>query len=160
MPSPIPRERLELALERLEKFIQFEPNSGCWIWIGSRNQKGYGRTSIAGRDEQAHRVLYEAAHGPIEDGLVSDHLCRLRSCTNPGHTEPVTNRTNLVRGEGIIAHHVQAEKCPQGHDYAGTNLIVKVYRDGRRERKCRTCKRSQDRTRARRLTARLEAPRG
>lgn len=68
----------------------------CWIWIGYRHPtSGYGRH----RNRQAHRVVYEKLVGPIPEGLVLDHLCRVRECVNPDHMDPVTDRENLRRGE-------------------------------------------------------------
>lgn len=70
----------------------------CWIWTGKINGSGYGevvlRTKYAG---QAHRLMYERMIAPIPEGLVLDHLCRVRSCVNPWHLEPVCQRTNESR---------------------------------------------------------------
>lgn len=46
----------------------------------------------------AHRVRYEALHGPLEAGLVPDHLCKHRPCCNPAHMEAVTIAVNNRRG--------------------------------------------------------------
>ena len=48
----------------------------------------------------AHRVRYEATHGPLAVGLVPDHLCRHRPCCNPEHMEAVTIAENNRRGTG------------------------------------------------------------
>jgi hypothetical protein len=47
---------------------------------------------------RAHRVSYEALIGPIPVGLQLDHLCRIRSCVNPDHLEPVSASVNAKRG--------------------------------------------------------------
>lgn len=65
----------------------------CWIWTrGTHN--GYGSTCSG---ELAHRTFYEAAKGPIPDGMVADHLCRHTLCVNPSHLECVTSLENLRR---------------------------------------------------------------
>lgn len=76
-----------------------EPNSGCWLWIGSeRESGGYGFIVRNGRSTAAHRVSYEMAKGPIPEGLVIDHLCRVHCCVNPDHLEAVTQLVNVRRG--------------------------------------------------------------
>jgi len=82
---------------RLMSHVRFEP-SGCWIWTGSLNGKGYGQMYWRGRVWAAHRVSYALLGGPLMDGLELDHLCRNRPCVNPDHLEQVTHRVNVVRG--------------------------------------------------------------
>ncbi len=73
--------------------IMPEPNSGCWFWLGALS-RGYGSLKNA----RAHRVAYEMTIGPIPEGLVIDHLCRVTSCVNPDHLEAVTQAENVRRG--------------------------------------------------------------
>ena len=116
----------------------------CWLWKGVLSHNGYGRFSIGrGKKAQAHRWAYESIIGPIPDGLHLDHLCRVRSCVNPYHLEPVTNRENILRGEGPTAVNSRAKECPKGHPYSGENLIVQ-HGTGRL---CRECKNSANRDR-------------
>src|SRR5262245_43846462 len=86
---------------RVLAFSVPEPNSGCWLWLGSLDRGGYGRVSSKGwrgcRNRLAHRLAYEAFISPIPDELTLDHRCRVRSCVNPAHLRPVT------RGENTLA---------------------------------------------------------
>ena len=79
-----------------------EPNSGCWLWTGARDPKGYGLCRFPLGDavilQRAHRVVYQIERGAIPVGLEIDHLCRNPSCVNPDHLEPVTRRENTLRG--------------------------------------------------------------
>lgn len=89
-------------LDRFEDKYMPEPNSGCWLWLASLRANGYGQVGRGGRGsgmELAHRAAYNLYVGPIPDGLVLDHLCRVRACVNPAHLEPVTNTENLRRGD-------------------------------------------------------------
>lgn len=70
----------------------------CWLWVGSRNELGYGQYRIDNETRgRAHRVAYELLVGPIPEGLTIDHLCRNTWCVNPAHMEPVTIQENLGR---------------------------------------------------------------
>lgn len=132
----------------VEKYIP-EPNSGCWLWSAAVSSHGYGVFYDGERLRPAHRMSYELFVGPIPDALQIDHLCRVRSCVNPAHLEPVTQQENFRRGEGkFITAKVNGAKthCPKGHPYSGDNL----YMEPSGGRGCRACRRES----ARRFIAR------
>jgi hypothetical protein len=88
--------------DRVLSRIVPEPNSGCWLWTGAHDAKGYGFCRYP-RDginvvQNAHRVVYEIERGPIPNGLDLDHLCRNSACVNPDHLEPVSRSVNVRRG--------------------------------------------------------------
>lgn len=116
------------------------PKGECIIWSRALNSKGYGVLSDGGRQVYAHRWIYERAIGQIQEGLQIDHLCRNRACVNVAHLEPVTCRTNLMRGESFSAVHAARTACPKGHPYSGSNLRVR--KSGRRS--CVACQREMD----------------
>ena len=72
----------------------------CWVWTASVNNVGYGQLKDGPRTAKAHRLSYEWCVGPIPDGLVIDHLCRVRRCVNPDHLQPVPQMVNSQR-QGI-----------------------------------------------------------
>lgn len=120
-----------------------DPERGCWLWIGSYMGGGYGQFSIDGKHIYAHRWSYQSVKGAIPDGLVLDHLCRVRHCVNPAHLEAVTNRENLRRGEGFVGKQARQTQCKRGHDFTPEN--TRITRRG--ERHCRTCSREAERAR-------------
>lgn len=74
--------------ERFEQFTIPEPNSGCFLWLGSVSQGGYGLLQHGGRKGkhfQAHRAAWEMKNGEIPDGLWVLHKCDTPSCVNPDH---------------------------------------------------------------------------
>lgn len=117
-----------------------EPNSGCWLWLGSltklpHDRGGYARYMLDGKVRRAHRVSYEVLVGRIGVGLEIDHRCRVRCCVNPAHMEPVTHLVNVQRGTGG-AKNARKTHCPQGHEYTPQN----TYRYANdRHRVCRRC---------------------
>lgn len=121
------------VLARFERKYTPEPNSGCWLWTGSLSQ-GYGCIEHT----RAHRISFEHFRHKIPDGLVLDHLCRVRCCVNPDHLEPVTNYTNIIRGFGAPAMNARKTHCVHGHSLEGDNLYTNA--DGNRI--CRKCRRS------------------
>lgn len=109
-----------------------EPMGGCWLWIGANYPPyGYGQYSIDGVPLSAHRAAYRALVGAIPQGLQLDHLCRVTSCCNPLHLEPVTPKENSIRRTRLI------ESCPRGHRYSAENTVIA----SKGERRCRECHR-------------------
>lgn len=122
-------------------------DTGCWLWTASIGNHGYGCYGVGGLrngkswTDVAHRIAYKALVGEIPPDLVTDHLCRVRRCVNPAHMEIVTNRVNLLRGNGWSGRKHRQTHCIHGHELAGDNLYV--YPGGSRQ--CRICKREQGR---------------
>lgn len=109
---------------------------GCWTWTGGGNGIGHGKIHTPNGRKYVHRLTYEAAYGPIPEGLEIDHLCRNRGCVRPDHLEAVTHEENVRRGDS--GKWITAKThCPQGHPYAGDNLRV----DSLGRRLCVTCTR-------------------
>lgn len=122
------------ALQRFELSYIPVTESGCWLWIGSCDRGGYGKILVDGKQRLAHRFAYEQYIGPIPDGLPLDHLCRVRPCVNPWHTEPVTTKENVLRGEGLAARNAKATHCKHGHEFTAENTYI-----ARFGRQCKAC---------------------
>lgn len=67
----------------------------CWFWNKAKGELGYGRK----RNQPAHVYVYEKFKGKVPDGLELDHLCRVHSCVNPDHLEPMTHKGNMWRSK-------------------------------------------------------------
>lgn len=73
-----------------------EPNTGCWLWLGYVNNKGYGNIKLNGRPELTHRRAYRLKHGGIPEGLWILHKCDTPSCINPDHLYAGTREQNIA----------------------------------------------------------------
>lgn len=122
----------------------YNPTLGsCWIWTGAKTTTGYGNyghgkcvEQIGSTTRKAHRISFLLSGREIPGNLPLDHLCRVPLCVNPDHLEPVSDRTNVLRGETIPAANIAKTHCPQGHPYAGSNLEISPSNS----RLCRTCR--------------------
>lgn len=109
-------------------------DSSCWIWQSGINGGGYGTGRPSGcKHGLIHRISYEAFVGPIPEGLQIDHLCRVRSCCNPKHLEPVTPRENTLRV--VRANRPLHTHCVRGHAFTPENTRI----ERGRWRRCLTC---------------------
>ena len=119
--------------------IVVDPIFGCWIWQGAIDSAGYpivwrGRTPV-----KAYLAVWEAEVGPIPDGLVADHLCRVRACVRaPLHIEIVPQSENLLRRKW--SYRARRTHCAKGHSLS-TALITRAG-----GRLCRTCHRESEAT--------------
>lgn len=139
VPEATKRRRMT-AHERFLSNVDRRPN-GCWQWTGTLDQRGYGKLTVDGAPRAAHRLSYSFAKGPIPDGLVIDHLCRNPGCVNPDHLEAVAQRENVLRGASGQPGNPYRTHCPNGHAYAGDNVILVERGTSYR---CRECRRLRD----------------
>ena len=149
---PLVHVALEMTDE--ERFFSkvHEADDGCWEWIGSRSDTGYG--SFRTRDGSAsnsHRWAYQFFIGQIPEGLQLDHLCRNRACVNPWHLDPVTSRVNTMRGglaESIRQRAAALTHCPHGHEKNEANTYRRFNKKLKRwEVVCRPCRNARLRRR-------------
>jgi HNH endonuclease len=140
VPDEVTRARILTYLEA--RIVRAD--TGCWSWTGRKNAKGYGLVSYQGYYFRVHRLVFELINGtiPPPNKLVLDHLCRNRSCCNPDHLECVTNRENLMRGEGVAAKGARQTHCAQGHPFETYGA-----RRANGYRWCKECQRIRDRKR-------------
>lgn len=68
-----------------ERNIEPVTESGCWIWVGTITNIGYGKVGVAYKTISAHRYSYTKYIGEIPEGKLVLHKCDIRCCVNPNH---------------------------------------------------------------------------
>lgn len=138
-------ESKEKMLSTTDKFwARVNKTDSCWLWTGVISHYGYGQFAYDGICVRAHRFSYELHREKIPKGLVIDHICRVRNCVNPDHLRVVTNKENVLCGEGASARNIKATHCIHGHPLDEKNThIAKEYRGWGSgfKRECKTCRR-------------------
>ena len=97
-------KRIEWTYDALLERSFPEPNTGCYIWSGVVNNKGYGEVSFFGEMHYAHRAAWILVNGEIPAGMCVLHSCDLPSCINVMHLSLGTQLQNMQdcarRGRG------------------------------------------------------------
>ena len=130
------------TIEFIEARVAIEDrghDTPCWVWQRCLTEKGYAKANVPGfgKNTRVHRASYEVYVGPIPEGLTIDHLCRVKSCVNPAHLEPVTALENTLRAKGWNGEFSREPgKCLRGHDESERNA----------HGNCRACARMRGKT--------------
>ncbi len=114
--------------KRLRAHVQIDRATGCHVWMGNRDNGGYGRMSIGPGVRAAHRIAWELANGPIPEGMLVLHTCDNPACCNPEHlklgTQGENMRDRIKRGRGPGSRALDLELHPQWGKRAGRRSLA------------------------------------
>lgn len=71
------------------------PDTGCMLWTGRLNHRGYGVIDIAGKELRAHRLAKALSGRPLAPNEIGRHTCDTRACINPVHIVPGSQAENV-----------------------------------------------------------------
>lgn len=124
---------------RVDKGVGHGPSRDCHLWIGSVDNKGYGKMQVFGVRVKAHRYAWHLAGNVLPVWpMVIDHKCRVRNCVNPVHLRVLSQGENAVHGDGLPAQRKRMTHCVNGHLLSGDNLLEWYFKAHGR-RRCKTC---------------------
>lgn len=124
-------------LERFHENIVRIPESGCWIWMGFTNPKGYGLLTVNSKNKFSHRLSWELHNGTIDSGLLVCHRCDIPPCVNPDHLflgTPKDNAQDMIK-KGRRATSKRRTHCFRSHELTPENTRTEPW--GKRQ--CKFC---------------------
>lgn len=88
--------RLIRSIDDLLDLAIPEPNSGCYLWLGTIASRDYGQLYDDGHKTYAHRLSWSLANNcEIPEGMKICHKCDVTLCINPYHLFLGTQADNL-----------------------------------------------------------------
>ncbi|HXL20105.1 MAG TPA: hypothetical protein VN961_21530 [Streptosporangiaceae bacterium] len=86
----------------------------CWLWIGYRDQDGYGVSRVNGRRRATHVALELAGYFILFKGLEALHRCDNCQCIRPDHlkidTKPANIADKVAKGRQARGEHIAEAK--------------------------------------------------
>lgn len=132
---------MDTLADRFWRRVEPEPMSGCFLWLGYRNHRGYGLMWDTNEMRFATRVAWKLHFGEIPNGLSVLHRCDLTSCVRPEHLFLGTHTDNMrdAAAKGRLAAQKEGPRlvCAAGlHAMTPFNVYIHPTRG---KRSCKAC---------------------
>lgn len=111
-----------------------EPNSGCLLWDGNWDTKGYGQINVDGKQRAAHRVAWELENGPIPPGMHVLHKCDVPCCVNArDHLWLGTHQDNVADMARKMRGYKSKSGMPYGVQKFGNRYVAAIRVNGKKK---------------------------
>jgi hypothetical protein len=122
--------------------------SGCLIWTGPVDRKGYGRVTrvaLSASPILVHRLAHYYATGAWPPVVM--HSCDTPACCEPAHLVAGTVATNNadMRAKGRAVRPPVARRCQRHPDADRAPNGARLLANGEPITQCRECKRERQR---------------
>lgn len=103
----------------------------CWIWLGCKNNKGYGQVRRNNVTLLAHRYSYILTGRKLRSGTKLLHVCDVPLCVNPNHLRIGTQADN-VKDAVNKGRHIYGERM--GRSKLTTSEVRRIMKDSRKQK--------------------------
>ena len=121
--------------DRFNRKWNLEIKTGCWLWTGSKDRKGYGQIREAGpfgktKLRIATRVSMELTGMTLTKEMCVCHKCDTPACVNPEHMFIGTHKENtqdmMIKGRNSLPPILLGERNPRARLTTDTVLAMRL----------------------------------
>lgn len=124
MPKKDQHKDLIAVRRRFDARTVPEPNSGCLLWLGRTDSKGYGILDVGDKGIRAHRLSWLWSGREIPGVLHILHACDVRACVNVDHLFLGDDQLNAM--DRARKDRSRKGRLPFGVRKRGTTYVAQV----------------------------------
>lgn len=109
--------------ERFWSKVDIKAESSCWEWTAYKHPAGYGKFSMNGKLQLAHRVAFILTKGDFSSELYVCHRCDNRACCNPQHLFLGDHQVNM---SDMVSKDRQAKGSENGNVKLTEQQVVEI----------------------------------